>query len=284
MPTHVSRREDLFPVGTSVAVYTDRGHGPPTSGAPSGTAITGSPFTVAGDGSLTVTGLETAGKYLLYASSPDRYLRIFVPGPPTFKDMDLDGIEDGDAIGYDADTNTITSLGPVVLDTDIGETVPPVVDEINRFYPFNTASGIGSSSSGGGWSGSQMPHNNASTYPWVVVPVRFPEHWQTCAVDAFWFTPTSGLTGGPKLQVAKLEHDPEGGGLVSASFTASSNVVVGSAALTQYQIYKTTLVSNLVCDPTKLTHLRALRVSLNASADGLAGTIALHRVRLTRAT
>lgn len=172
----------------------------------------------------------------------------------------------------------------VVSTTDIGETVPPVVDEINRFYPFNTASGIGSSSSGGGWSGSQMPHNNASTYPWVVVPVRFPEHWQTCAVDAFWFTPTSGLTGGPTLQVAKLEHDPEGGGLVSASFTASSNVVVGSAALTQYQIYKTTLVSNLVCDPTKLTHLRALRVSLNASADGLAGTIALHRVRLTRAT
>ena len=114
MATHTSSREDLFPVGTPVAVYTDRGHGPPTSGAPAGTGITGSPFTVAGDGTLTVTGLETAGKYLLYAASPDRYLRIFVPGPPTFKDMDLTGVEDGDALGYDAGTNKITSLGPVV--------------------------------------------------------------------------------------------------------------------------------------------------------------------------
>lgn len=215
-----------------------------------------------------------------------RARRVFAKsGSPTVWDEgDLHIDEATQSIKKKTSEGTATVLGPVVSTTDIGETVPPVVDEINRFYPFNTASGIGSSSSGGGWSGSQMPHNNASTYPWVVVPVRFPEHWQTCAVDAFWFTPTSGLTGGPTLQVAKLEHDPEGGGLVSASFTASSNVVVGSAALTQYQIYKTTLVSNLVCDPTKLTHLRALRVSLNASADGLAGTIALHRVRLTRAT
>ncbi len=179
----------------------------------------------------------------------------------------------------------IESLEEMVVNTtDVGTVVPPVVDEINRFYPFNTNSGIGSSSSGGGWSGSQMPYNNASTYPWIVVPLIFPEHWQTAAVDAFWFTPTSGLTGGPTLQAAKIEANPEGGDLVSASFTASPNVVVASAALTQYQIYKTQLVANLVCDPTKLTHLRVLRVSLNASADGLAGTIAVTRVRLTRAS
>lgn len=68
-------RPDLFPAGTSVSAYVEPGRAPlPGSGSPPGTAI--GPFTVASDGSLTVTGLADSTSYVLYASSPDRYLRV----------------------------------------------------------------------------------------------------------------------------------------------------------------------------------------------------------------
>ncbi len=166
-----------------------------------------------------------------------------------------------------------------LLDT---HTVPPVVDEINRHYPFNTNGGIGSSLSLGGWSGAQMLHTNASVYPWVVEPIRFPEHWQTAGVDAFWVPSVAGITGGPTLQVAKIDADPEGGGLTTAPFTASANVAEASELRTQYEEYQTTLNETLVVDPTKLTRIRVLRVSLNASPDGYLGPIALTQIRLRR--
>lgn len=67
-------RPDLFPAGTSVSAYVDQGRGLPASGPPPGTAV--GPFTVASDGSLTLSGLADKTSYVLYASSPDRYLHL----------------------------------------------------------------------------------------------------------------------------------------------------------------------------------------------------------------
>lgn len=73
MASLVISREDLFPVGASVAAYVAVGAGEtPASGPPEGSVVaTG---VVASDGSLTLTGLADATTYILYASAPS-YLR-----------------------------------------------------------------------------------------------------------------------------------------------------------------------------------------------------------------
>jgi hypothetical protein len=73
-------RPDLFPVGTTVSAYVDPGRGTsPTSGPPPGSSVASG--TVAANGSLTISGLANATNYVLYASSPDRYLRVYAADP-----------------------------------------------------------------------------------------------------------------------------------------------------------------------------------------------------------
>jgi hypothetical protein len=73
-------RPDLFPVGTTVSAYVDPGRGTsPTSGPPPGSSVASG--TVAANGSLTISGLANATNYVLYASSPDRYLRVYAANP-----------------------------------------------------------------------------------------------------------------------------------------------------------------------------------------------------------
>lgn len=73
MATVTVSREDIFPVGTSVAAYPATVFGVPSSGAPYGTAE--DTQSVAAGGVLTLT--LTAGlSYILRAASPDRYLRV----------------------------------------------------------------------------------------------------------------------------------------------------------------------------------------------------------------
>lgn len=81
-------REDLFPVGTTVAAYPAAGLAlgqTPSSGAPAGSAA--ATEDVDTDGTLTFTGLLVNREYILYAATPDRYLRVttFLPasGLPT---------------------------------------------------------------------------------------------------------------------------------------------------------------------------------------------------------
>jgi hypothetical protein len=69
-------REDLFANGTSVSAYEIVNTWTPGSGAPPGSAV--DTAAVSG-GSVTLTGLTESKGYWLYASSPDRYLRVFVP-------------------------------------------------------------------------------------------------------------------------------------------------------------------------------------------------------------
>lgn len=74
MATKVISNEQVFPIGTSVSAYKLTGRREiPSSGAPSGTAV--STATVAADSTVTLAGLADATAYVLYASSPDRYLR-----------------------------------------------------------------------------------------------------------------------------------------------------------------------------------------------------------------
>jgi hypothetical protein len=77
MPAITVNRPDLFPAGTTVNAYVDPGRGSgPVSGAPSGSSVTSG--VVASNGGLTLS-LAASTPYILYASSPDRYLRVMVP-------------------------------------------------------------------------------------------------------------------------------------------------------------------------------------------------------------
>jgi hypothetical protein len=71
----VISRPDLFPASTSVSAYATRGTGrTPTSGAPAGSAA--ETASVQANGTVTFSDLVNGQVYILYASSPDRYLRV----------------------------------------------------------------------------------------------------------------------------------------------------------------------------------------------------------------
>lgn len=80
MAAHTIKREDVFPVGTSVSAYPlsnwPQSQRPP-SGAPVGSpAATG---TVQADGTVAFSGLAADTDYVAYAASPDRYVRFHTP-------------------------------------------------------------------------------------------------------------------------------------------------------------------------------------------------------------
>lgn len=78
MSSVTTSRQDLFPAGTVVSAYLATGRGVvPASGAPAGSAV--SSATVASNGVLTTGSLTPGATYILYASTPDRYLRVFAP-------------------------------------------------------------------------------------------------------------------------------------------------------------------------------------------------------------
>jgi hypothetical protein len=106
-------REDLFPNGTSVAAYAAAGTGrTPSSGAPAGSSVDSG--TVSG-GSVTLSGLTEETVYILYASSPDRYLRVLVPTSEAAQS------------GSDETVNTVASTGAA-------ETIPaPTTASVNYF-------------------------------------------------------------------------------------------------------------------------------------------------------
>lgn len=124
MPT-VIEREDLYPVGTSVAAYLLTVFGVPASGAPSGSAV--ETETVQADGTVTFDGLANGRSYILYASSPDRYLRVTAeatsgprgsivwvdggvpPRPAAFRFVDWAGPDDPAVNAQDGDTWTAPS-------------------------------------------------------------------------------------------------------------------------------------------------------------------------------
>lgn len=121
MPT-VIEREDLYPVGASVAAYLLTVYGVPASGAPFGSAV--ETETVQGDGTVTFDELENGRSYILYAGSPDRYLRVTAtatsgprgsiewtdggvpPRPAEFRFVDWVGPDDPAANAQDGDTWT----------------------------------------------------------------------------------------------------------------------------------------------------------------------------------
>jgi len=114
----VVHREDLFPVGTSVAAYLVVGRGEtPGSGAPSGAAA--ETQTVASDGKLTFTALTDGKSYILYAGSPDRYLRVNTSSSPSLAGSgSASGVENVNAVATagasqtlpDVDTATVHRL------------------------------------------------------------------------------------------------------------------------------------------------------------------------------
>lgn len=122
----VVSRQDLFPVGTSVAAYLATGLGhTPSSGAPAGSAV--ETETVQADGTLTFTGLTNGRTYILYASSNGHYLRVMEnavsgprgsvvwtgggvpPRPAEFRFVDWVGPDDPAANAQNGDTWTSES-------------------------------------------------------------------------------------------------------------------------------------------------------------------------------